>query len=173
MGGEGGLGCVPHTLGGVLNMCVPPLPRASSWCLSYLEVREDRHDLNGGDARLAVVLRDLRAGHRRVSRLCVFPQNPGETPRYPGGGKKKLPPLTAFWASSNVFSMAAIWLSRSLYISSSVNCCFTDTPILGRVGGDTDTEEGIEGGQGAVPPGTPPGVPPSTHLTSGFSLETP
>lgn len=90
------MGCVPHTLGGVLNMCVPPLPRASSWCLSYLEVREDRHDLNRGDARLAVVLRDLRAGHRRVSRLCVFPQNPGETPRYPGGGQKKTPPPHRF-----------------------------------------------------------------------------
>ena len=42
-----------------------------------------------------------------------------------------VPQLTDFWASSKVFSMAVIWLSLSLYISSSVNCCFTETPILG------------------------------------------
>lgn len=42
-----------------------------------------------------------------------------------------IPQLTDFWASSKVFSMAVIWLSLSLYISSSVNCCFTETPILG------------------------------------------
>lgn len=40
--------------------------------------------------------------------------------------------ITDFWASSKVFSIAVIWLSLSLYISSSVNCCFTETPILGR-----------------------------------------
>lgn len=115
-GGVGGIWVVPPSCWGG-PQCVSPLPippRGSPWCVSpppYLEVGEDRHDLDRGDARFAVVLRDLgeEGGHRRGSGLCPYP------PKYPGGVPQNLPsPLTAFWASSKVFSMAAIWLSRSL-----------------------------------------------------------
>lgn len=86
-----------------------------------LKVWENRHDLHRCDSGFAVVLGDLVGQKQGEEELCSHTL----TSPHPS------PSITDFWASSKVFSMAVIWLSLSLYISSSVNCCFTETPILG------------------------------------------